>query len=511
VELKAKTIYSNQVERFTGLLRNPVSIAIANLSPRVMMLITFVGMSAINYAFGFAAAWLLAPGDFGLLAFSQTILTMTALVLNSGFTWSLAAALVGAGGEHRARLVRGTGLGNFLLALLMGLAILAFYAIGPLKPGLETWHIALLVAGSLPLLALVATARATLQGSECFGAFASLWLIETVTKATAGIGLVIAGYGVVGAVAGFFIGSLLASLFGLFILFKKFRITPFGARQGLSFQKTSAMFSALLGMALLLNMDTLALKLFSFGDRAIVGYYQAGIILANIPYYMMTAMFPVIFTQIVRKKTIRDSAVVVGDTFRLALIVMVPVEALLALFPQTFLHLLFPAAYLAGAPALRLLALGNTAIILVAVLSTVFQGVGSASTAGRTLIGVAVIEAVLLGMAVPKWHSAGASALFLVATSTTLLILGIRYLAQLDHSTVQAGFHWFGKYCITVIMSIFAGGLILALFKNDWFAIVTGGSTFLLGLQWFGLFSISSLGKKIVDLRARQNVKVEEG
>jgi O-antigen/teichoic acid export membrane protein len=314
----------------------------------------------------------------------------------------------------------------------------------------------------------------------------------------------------VGAIAGFFIGSLLASLVGLFILFKGFRISPFGPRRALSFQQTGAMFSALLGMALLLNVDVLALKLFNLGDRAIVGYYQAGIILANTPYYMMTATFPVIFTQIVRKKTIRDSVAVVGETFRLALIVMLPFEALLALFPQTFLRLLFPAVYLAGAPALRLLALGNTAIILVAILSTVFQGTGRAIIAGRTLISVAVIEAVLLGMAVPKWHSVGASALFLAATGTALLILGICYLAQLDPTTLQAGFRWFGKYCLAVIMGICAGGLILALFNNDWFAIVVGGSTYLLGLHWFQLFSISSLGRKIVDLRVMRNVKVEE-
>ncbi len=456
----------------------------------------------INYAFGFAAGWLLAPGDFGLLAFSQTVLTIAGLVLNSGFAWSLTAALVGTDREERARLVRGTGLGNLLLALLMGVAILGLYAFGPLKPGLEKWYIAVLVAGSLPLLSLVATARATLQGSERFGVLASLWLIETVTKAITGIGLVIAGFGAVGAIAGFFIGSLLAGLVGVFILIKMLGISPFGPRQSLSFQQAGAMFSALLGIALLLNMDVLALKLFNHGDRSVVGYYQAGIILANTPYYMMTATFPVIFIQIVRKKTIRDSVAVVGETFRLALIVLLPIEALLALFPQTFLHLLFPAVYVAGAPALRLLALGNAAIILVAVLSTAYQGIGRAITAGRTLIGVVAIEAILLRVAVPKWHVVGAATLFLVATGTTLLILGIHYLRHLDYTTLQAGFRWLGKYCLAVIIGIFAGGLILALFNNDWLAIVVSGSIYFLGLHWFQLFSISSLGQKIVDFRA---------
>lgn len=510
MELKAKTPASKQLERFTGLFRILSPVRSADLPPRVIMLITFVGMSVINYAFGFSAGWLLAPGDFGLLAFSQTILTIAGLVLNSGFAWSLTAALVGADEETRARLVRGTGLANLMLALSMGLAILWFFASGLLKPGLEKWLIALLVAGSLPLLSIVATVRAALQGSERFGVLASLWLIETFTKAITGIGLVIAGYGAAGAIAGFFLGSLFASLFGLIVLMKAFRIAPFGSWQSLPFQKSGAMFSALLGMALLLNIDVLALKLFSHGDRAVVGYYQAGIILANTPYYMMTATFPVIFTQIVRKKTIRDSVVVVGETFRLALMVMLPVEALLAFFPQTFLRLLFPADFVAGAPALRLLALGNAAIILVAVLSTAFQGVGRAITAGRTLIGVAVFESILLGLAVPRWQSTGASAVFLAATGTSLLILGISYLRYLDPITLRSGLRWFGKYCLVISMSIVAGRLVFALLNKDWAGIVVSGSTYFLGLHWFRLFSISSLGQKMVNFRAMKTVQVEE-
>ncbi len=65
------------------------------LSPRLVMLGSFASLSLIYYGFGLVAGWLLVPGEFGLLAFTQTILLIGGLVLNSGFPWTLTAALVG--------------------------------------------------------------------------------------------------------------------------------------------------------------------------------------------------------------------------------------------------------------------------------------------------------------------------------------------------------------------------------------------------------------------------------
>jgi O-antigen/teichoic acid export membrane protein len=467
--------------------------SVRKLSPRMMMLISFAGMSVVNYAFSFAAGWLLLPGDFGLLAFAQTLLTLIGLILNSGLPWSLTASLVEANEEDRAKRVRGSALANLGLSLLFALILLVLFMLGPLKPGLETWPVALLVAGTLPLISLITIMRAALQGSERFGALAALWLIETGVKALSGVGLVMAGFGAAGAIAGFFIGSLVASVVGLVFLVRLLRISPFGGIQAPSFSHAGAMFSAMLGMALLLNMDMLALKLFSGADRAVVGRYQAGIILANTPYYILTATFPVLFTQIVRKKTIRASVGLAAETLRLALIFLIPVEALLALFPQFFLRLLFPATYLAGAPALRLLALANAAFLLVAVLSTTFQATGKALLPGRTLLAITAIEAVLLAVFVPVWNSIGAASIFLSATLTALIILGWRYLLRIERRSIRSALGWFGKYILAAGLGITVGVIVLLLFKIDWLAIGLGGITYLVGLQIFGLVSVSAL------------------
>jgi O-antigen/teichoic acid export membrane protein len=99
------------------------------------------------------------PGDFGWLAFAQTILLVAGLVLQSGFSWSLARAVANAGVARRATLARGALLANLALATGLGAAVLALFALGPLRPGLETGTVAAIVAFSFPFISLAATAR----------------------------------------------------------------------------------------------------------------------------------------------------------------------------------------------------------------------------------------------------------------------------------------------------------------------------------------------------------------
>jgi O-antigen/teichoic acid export membrane protein len=65
-------------------------------------------ISALNYGFSLALAWLLVPEEFGKVAIVQTVLWLGAILLNAGFPW-LAAIVVarsparGTGVERRIR------------------------------------------------------------------------------------------------------------------------------------------------------------------------------------------------------------------------------------------------------------------------------------------------------------------------------------------------------------------------------------------------------------------------
>lgn len=460
---------------------------------RMIMLSSFAWMSIVNYGFGLAMGWLLVPGDFGLLAFVQTLLTIAGLTLNSGFAWSLTAALVGADRSRRAALVRGASAANLLLALLIGALIVLLFALGPLRPGLESWTIAALVVGTLPLLASVAIARATVQGSERFGLLALIWAVETVAKAATGTGLVLAGLGVVGAIAGFFVGALVAAVLALGLLVRTLEIRPWGAVERPALRTARDMFGALLGMALLLNLDLVALKLFAPDERALVGYYQAGIVLANMPYYLTTALIPVLFTQIARLRQVAQSGPIVGEALRLALVVILPLEIGLTIAPQAILGLLFPAAYQASAAVLGLLALGNSALILVAILAAAFQATGAARVPARSLLAIVAVEAVALWAVVPRWYAVGAASCFLAAALGALIVLGSAYGRALGLHILQPVVFWLTKYAAALAVGGGVTAVVAGLTGQILLALIVGGVCYLGSALGLGLTSLPNI------------------
>lgn len=416
------------------------------LSPQLTLLVAFGGVSALNYAFGLVAATLLTPGDFGLLAFAQTLLLICGLVLQSGIPWGLTRASVGSSGARRAALGRGALIVNGGIALALVTVIGGLYALGPLETGLEEWPVALAVCAALGPFAVVAVARAAAQGTERFGTNAVLQTLEVAGKTVAGLTLAALGFGAFGAVLGFVVGAILAMALGLWFLRRTLGVTPRGEVIWPSVADSGAMFGALLGIAVILNQDLLALKLLG-GGRDETGYYQGAIILANAPYFLVAAaLIPVLFTRLAEERRVGASARPTGRILAAVTIFVAPMEIGLAVAPATALRLCFPDNYAAAAGELRLLAVGNTIVMLVAILSTAFQAVGRAATPARILLGVAAVELVALAVVVPRRGGEGAAATFALAAVAAALALGVVYLREVGtaHRGLVVG--WLSRY-----------------------------------------------------------------
>lgn len=393
------------------------------IRPGTALLSSFAASSALNYLFSLALGWLLIPGDFGLLAFAQSVLLIAGLILNSGFTWSLSASIVGLAGEERAALIRGSLAANLLAALAMGGLLLALFAAGPLRGGFEQPQIVAMVVAALPLISVVTVARAAAQGAERFGVVAALQLIEVLVKAAGGVAMAAMGFGAAGAIAGFTLGALVAAGLGLAVLARQLAVGLRGAVRWPNLRGARAMFGAVLGLSLLLNLDLAALKLLAGAERALVGYYQAGLVLANTPYFLMSALMPMLFTRASQAGSLAAARPHTGDALRKALVFLIPIELGMALAPEAVLGLLFPAGYGAGAELLRLLALGNCAVILALPLANALQATGQAQIVARALLGVAAVESLALWAVVPRWGGAGAAGAFLAAAWAALAAL----------------------------------------------------------------------------------------
>ena len=414
------------------------------------MLGAFTGTSLVNYGFGLAAGWLLQPGDFGLLAFAQTLLLICGLILNSGFAWSLTRSLASVAPSRHSALTRGAIVQNLGLASALSAALAAMFVLGPLHAGLEDLRVLLIVVATLPFIALVASVNSAAQGLGHFSAAAVLQLIEVVGKAAAGLVLVHLGFGVVGAISGFLIGAMLATGVGIWLLTHVLGISLRGNVEYLPARGTGALFGALLAQAILLNQDVLAMKLYSGNNRALTGEYQAAIVLANAPFYLASALLPLLFTELAGLQGRGNSEPIVGRWLGMTLLLLLPMELVLVLAPNWAIQEVFPHAYRSGASALRLLALGNCAVILCATFSTAFQAIGLAAVPARIVLVVIVCEALALRIAVPLWQGQGAATLFLAAGTSALLGLGIVYVKKVEIERRWRAFRWLARYFLTI-------------------------------------------------------------
>jgi O-antigen/teichoic acid export membrane protein len=449
------------------------------VTPRFVMLSSFGGTSLLNYAFGLILGWLLLPGDFGWLAFAQTMLLVAGMVLQSGFSLALARAITNSGGDRRDALVRGALVANLALATAMGATVVALYILGPLKPGLETAMVAALVALSLPFISLAATARGGVQGSERFGMVASLQLVEISCKVLAGTALVLLGFGVAGAVAGFLLGGIVATALGFYYLVYKLGVRLRGTFELPTLRVVAPMLGALLGLSLVLNLDLVALKLLS-GERALAGYYQAGIVLANAPYYLvMSALVPILFVQLARFDNVAATTKAVGETLKLTIALVLPIELILMISPHATLITLFPSSYAPGAPSLRLLAIGNSLLILVGILSATFQAIGRAQIPALILLMVAFAEPIVLWIVVPAQEALGAASVFIGASATALLSLGAVYLRGVGAGAVRQAASWLYRYVAALGIGVTVGYAVLGSGFGIELAVVVGGLCYL--------------------------------
>lgn len=455
-----------------------------SLPPRLVMFGAFGGTSVLNYAFGLVMGWLLVPGDFGLLAFAQTILLVGGLVLQSGFPWSLARAVANVDTERRDALVRGALLANLALSALMSAVVVLGFAAGPLQAGLESWSVTLLVAGAFPFISLVAALRGAAQGMEHFGVVATLQVTEILSKVVIGVALVLFGFGVLGAILGFMLGAIGAAALGFYLVsvigVRVFGLTVAGGVEPPDVRFAAPMFGALLGISLLLNLDLAATKLL-VEDREVAGYYQAGLILANAPYYLAaTALLPVLFVQLARYRGVAGTQSAVGDTVAIAVALIVPFEVGLAVVPEATLSLLLPdESYTSAAGTLRLLAIGNMMLILTAILSTAFQAVGRAKVPALTLLSIALCETIVLRLLVPEWEARGAAVIFVVASGLAFSTLLVSYLWSAGVTQVNRAVRWMMRYALAVAAGFMAGEITFLLGAGPLTAAFIGGAFYM--------------------------------
>jgi len=377
----------------------------------IILLAVLAITSALGYGLNIVLAWLLPADDYGTYGIAIAILGILSIFITYGFPWTVVKFLAEYGDKGTSYpIFKSALLGNFLIALVISALFYLVYSFFLFSTNIPDAVIFIIMAIIL-VFSLRAIYLRTLHGRMRFQEFGTVSIIEAVLRVAVGLGLVLLGYNVAGALA----GQLLAGLVALIIAAYLLREFKFWSGKGWAnikvFTFAWRMFLGMLGITMLNQVDILGVRFFSQGTvtAQLVGYYQAVRILAFIPLYLAGGFMGGVFPFISRyaEEGSRNYFLL---TLRYIVLIAIPFFAILVAIPGSFIELVFPPAYVAGADAIRILAVGGVLVAIIYVLVQVLQALGYPGLPAKVLMIAALLQIGLLAVLVPNFGLVGAAA-----------------------------------------------------------------------------------------------------
>ncbi len=279
-------------------------------------LVVFIATSLVNvfgYAYHFAISRKVGVEQYGVLSALNSVLMISIV-----FSVIVATVVVKYAAEfratddraHLAALVRRlTVYGSIAAAITIALGALCA---GTIASYLKIASIPAVILTTTVIGISIATPalRAVFQGIEDFTAFALSLCLESFVKLVVGVGLVYAGYGVVGAFAGWATGSFAALAYTAVVLLRRFRRVPdavlFIDLRRLA-KTTAGIAVATLLLTSVANVDVLIVK--HFADPTTAGLYGALSLSGKILFFLVGFVPMVVLPKATRKALAGESSV----------------------------------------------------------------------------------------------------------------------------------------------------------------------------------------------------------
>lgn len=332
-----------------GQLRQRKASALV-LSGSIIMLLSTILVSGINFAFNAAMARMLGPAKFGHIAVANTILMLVSAV---SLAFQMVCAKLVARNESTNQKA---GIYRSLLGKAWGVSLAVGFALfitqKPVAAYLhlpDPWMLAVLAIGLAAYVPL-GVHRGALQGSCDFSKLSANFIIEAGVKLVCGVLLVALGYEVLGAV-----GAISASvIIAYFIprLSSEFKARVSSAAQPASFGEGMQAIVFFVGQVIINNIDILLVK--HFFPPELAGFYAVVAMLGRVLYLacwqVVSAMFPV--SAAAKPQEENPNVVLVPLVFVLA----ISISFLLAVsfFPGFIIHTIFGAGFHGAEPLLML-------------------------------------------------------------------------------------------------------------------------------------------------------------
>ncbi|WP_284979995.1 oligosaccharide flippase family protein [Arthrobacter sp. fls2-241-R2A-200] len=396
-----------------------------------ILVLRLVFNSALNYGFGVALAWFLTAENFGRVSVMQSFFGLSSFILNAALPPILARRMAqaedgledGSAATFRSALVGNAALG---LALLVGLLVAQGVAGVPLP---DAGPIVIgLVACTIPLIAINNVFLGAFQGCRLFGGMAFVQSVETAIRFVVGVSLGgVLGLGVPGVALAFLLGSLAATLGGLFALASRIpRRGPLAAFA--TFRQSVPIGIGIIALGVVMTVDVLYLSAYGPGGNAAVAEYQVANILARAVFFVGITLSSVVFPYLAHHGPGPDSHAWFLAALRYVPLSLLPIQFALIIAPEPILAIAFPASYSHASSLVRVLAIGALGLLLAQMLLQALVALGAARQVAVRASLAAATEVLALFLLVPRAGAAGAAIAFGIGTWAATGLLAHAYL-----------------------------------------------------------------------------------
>lgn len=342
----------------------------------------------------FSTAYLLGPAGFGILNLAIPMQGILITIASGGMPPAIAKYVAEYSAQKDEVMVKqvihtATKM-VFILGLIFSVAI--FLLAEPLAVGLFHKPEAILpfqlIALITPFSVIVGALRGTFQGSYQMENIVITKAFEQVFMIISAIFLIIAGYYVAGAIIGTAIGFMASAAAGYVIYrrgvghdLKDVKLT-FSFREEISIAKTLFIFSlpvVITGLAELALFDFVGNFVVGFYlPSEYVGYYGITTPVARLPLIISMAVATALLPAASEAVSLKDKNLLktyINQSYRYVTLLVLPLSVGIMIFAAPILNVIGP-AYVYGATALQILAIGMLFFTIYTISSSIAQGLG---------------------------------------------------------------------------------------------------------------------------------------
>jgi O-antigen/teichoic acid export membrane protein len=323
-------------------------------------------VSAFNFVFHVAMSRLLGPGHYGALGAILNLIMILAVPLGAiqlAVTQGVVARIKSGGASLRTLVVKSIGSGLVATAV--------FWAVTPLLDSFLDLKspVPLLVLGLwLPLGIMGAVVQGALIGEFRFVPVAVATVLGGgFLRLAVGTALVLAGLGLVGAVAATVIGQAVTTGMLLVVTRKEIRLVSDDPVR-ITLRDATLSIAALAALTTFTGIDTILAR--HFLDPVPAGLYAAAAVAGHIAMFLPGALVMVVFPRLVADGGVGpQSRKALAEAFWLMTVIGLGATVVLAGVPRLVVRLLFGAAYAHAAEAVGVLALASALFGLITLLT----------------------------------------------------------------------------------------------------------------------------------------------